>query len=266
LTHQLLLTAGYDHSKHSLAVLELLRRKGVSVQKVIIVNTFSKKRLLYYFRQLDFKEFKKKALDRVFSSYVSESMISDEVKQVDRFLEKEKIEVQSVSQFCKKNGIEYIRVNSLSGPEAVSFLEGTDLVIYTGGGILFNSFIKKVKLGVLNCHAAQLPAIRGTNTSEWSVLLGIPLSTTLHYIVRKIDMGPILSVQQKDYSACHTINQIRGQATVFAIQDLVAATQKIISGDYTPQPQEVADGKQYYTMHPILKHLTEQRWQNHDDT
>lgn len=235
------------------------------VQKVIIVNTFSKKRLLYYFRQLDFKEFKKKALDRVFSRYVSDAMISDEVKQVDRFLEKENIEIQSVVQFCKKNKIDYIRVNSLSSPESINFLEGTDLVIYTGGGILFNSFLNKVKIGVLNCHAAQLPAIRGTNTSEWSILLGIPLATTLHYIVRKIDMGPILSVQQKDYSNCHTINQIRGQATVFAIQDLVSATQKILSGDYTLQEQRLADGKQYYTMHPILKYIAAQRWQRQQE-
>jgi folate-dependent phosphoribosylglycinamide formyltransferase PurN len=253
---KILLTTGYNSSKHSLAVLELLRREGIKVDKCIIVNAYSKKRIQHYFRQLDFKEFKKKAIDRIFSKYVSEDMISDEIRYVNQFLVDENINHVSISSYANNNNIEYIKVNSLSSEAAIKLLDDIDLVIYTGGGILVKKFLEKVNLGVLNCHAAKLPEIRGSNSSEWSILLGIPLANTLHFMVRKIDLGPIIEVRSKDYKDCNSINQIRGKSIVYSILDLIETTKKIVNKNHQLTEQDLNDGKQYYTMHPILKNIT----------
>ena len=255
---EILLTCGYNNSRHSLAVLELMRRKDIKVQKCVIINAFSVNRLKYYFKQLDFKEFKKKAIDRIFSNLVSSKKLSDEIKYVNTFLQEKEIDCLSISDYCKKNNISFIKAHSLSESSVISFIENVDLVIYTGGGIIKKNFLEKINIGVLNCHAGKLPEIRGTNSGEWSIFLNIPLANSLNFMVRKIDMGPILNIIQKDYSECETIDQIRGKAINYTITDLVNTTLDIIKGNYRLIEQKPEEGKQYYTMHPILKNITNQ--------
>lgn len=44
----------------------------------------------------------------------------------------------------------------------------------------------------INIHAGLLPEVRGVHPVFWSVLEGIPLGFTIHYMSEKIDHGPIL--------------------------------------------------------------------------
>ena len=253
---KLLLASGYNRSKHSLAVLELLKREGIIVDKCIVVKTFNLKRIYFYFKHLDIREFKKKAFDRIFNKIINQKNLSDEIRIVNNFLSKNDIQEQSIYKYCKSNNIETIKVNNINEPKVISFIDNIDLVVYTGGGILGNRFLNRIGIGVLNCHAGKLPELRGTNVSEWSVLQNIPLANTMHFMVRKIDRGPIISVLPKYYANCKSIDQLRGQATINAIQDLVNTTKDIMSNKYKTKNQKLSQGKQYYNMHPILKNIT----------
>lgn len=97
------------------------------------------------------------------------------------------------------------------------------------------------------------------NATEWSILKGIPTANTMHFISRKVDQGPIIKILDRDYSHCNSINQIRGQAITYSIEDLTSTIKDLMSGNYSTTDQNEADGKQYFTMHPILKEIVNQK-------
>ena len=73
----------------------------------------------------------------------------------------------------QKNKIKYILVREINSQKATDFLEKDNkksTVIYSGGGILKNKFLKLAS-SVINAHAGPLPEIRGMNAAEWSALL-----------------------------------------------------------------------------------------------
>jgi folate-dependent phosphoribosylglycinamide formyltransferase PurN len=256
---KLAITCGYNNSKHCVSLLSRLKNQGIKVSKILIVKTFSRKRLMAYYRQLDLAELKKKFIDRILSKYLPKTKISDEMAYIDEFMKENNIPEISVSQWCKNNSTKFCFVESLNSQKSLKFIDGVDYVVYAGGGIVGQKFLDTVTKGVLNCHAGKLPEIRGMNASEWSILLDIPLYNTLHFMVRKIDLGPIIELIPHDYSDCKTINQIRGKAIVYSIQDLVHGIKLILSEKYQQTQQTESAGLQYYVMHPALKSLVNQK-------
>lgn len=249
---RIVVTCGYDSSLHTLALLHLLKKESIQIDKCLIVSTYSLKRIKLYYRQLDKKEFIKKLKDRILGKMIKVG-ISDEMKFISQLQKELNIQEKKVSRFCKKNGIQYKIVKNLNGKESIDFIKEADIGIYSGGGILGKKFLERFCVGVLNCHGGKLPEIRGMNSAEWSILLNIPLRNTLHFMERKLDMGPILMLKQHDYSGAHNIDQLRGLAINYAVFDLMEGMKKILSGDYNAIPQQPQDGKQFFTMHPILK-------------
>jgi phosphoribosylglycinamide formyltransferase-1 len=255
---KIVITCGYDYSLHTLALLKLLKRESIRVDQCIIVSAYSPRRIKAYYRQLDRAEFIKKFKDRILGRVIK-TEVSDEMKFISQLQEELEIQETKVSRFCKSNGIPYKIVKDLNSEESLEFVKKSDLGVYSGGGILRKKFLEQFSVGVLNCHSGLLPDVRGMNSAEWSVLLGIPLKNTLHFMVRKLDLGPILMVKEHDYSRIRTIDQLRGIAINYAVFDLVDGVKKIGTGNYTTNPQQLQDGKQYFTMHPKLKSIVNKK-------
>lgn len=254
----IVVTCGYNSSKHTLTLLYLLKKEGIIIDKCIIVSALSVKRLKVYYRQLDRRELLKKLKDRILSNVVK-IKVSDEMKYVLKMYADAGIKENKVTNYCRNNGIKYKVVKNLNHQSALNFIGYNDLAIYSGGGIVRKGFLQQFKIGVLNCHSGKLPEIRGMNSGEWSTLLNIPYFNTLHFMVREIDLGPIIALIAHDYSTCITINQLRGKAVEFTILDLIYGTKKIISDNYTLTHQKKEEGKQYYVMHPILKNVVNKK-------
>lgn len=252
------LVCGYDYSKHTLALLHLLALEGIVVEECLIVSEYSVKRLTYFYKQLDRKEFVKKFKDRIFGNITSVKM-SDEVKYILALCKQYNIKEKKVSAYCKNNNIRYKIVSNLNSTDTLQFIKGEDIAIYAGGGIIKKSFLSRFKIGVLNCHGGKLPEMRGMNVAEWSVLKGIPVVNTLHFMERDLDMGPIIEIIPHDFSSCKNIDQLRGVGIVYTIQDLVYGVKKIISNEYSLAIQKKEEGKQYFLMHPILKNIVNKK-------
>src|SRR5262249_54136223 len=87
-----------------------------------------------------------------------------------------------------------------------------DLVVFTGGNILRNQVLNLPRLGVLNAHLALLPEIRGMSTPEWSLLCGIPLGITIHFMDTGIDTGPVLLRREfTDTEDCDSLSDLRNR-------------------------------------------------------
>jgi len=255
---KLVLICGYNYSKHSIILLHFLREAGIVVDKCIIVTEFSIKRFRYYYHQLDKKELIKKIKDRILGN-IANLKVSDEVKYIEAEYKKTSLKNKKVSEYCRENRIKYKIVRDLNNQTTLDFISSADIGIYSGGGIIKKKLLGKFNIGVLNCHSGKLPEVRGMNSNEWSTLLNIPYYNTLHFMVREIDLGPIIELIPHDYSSCDDIDKLRGQAVVYAVRDLVYGTKKIIAGEYTLTYQKKEDGNQYFTMHPILKNIVNKK-------
>lgn len=253
---KIVLTCGYNRSKHAIVLLHLFKRENITIDKCLIVSEYSIKRFRYYYNQLDKKEFTKKFKDRILGRTAG---LSDEMKYINVLYKEFSVKETTVSEYCKKYNIKYKIVKGLNNPPALDFIGASDLAIYGGGGIVGKKMLEKFSIGVLNCHGGKLPQMRGMNVGEWSVYLNVPLVNTLHFMVRELDLGPIIQTIPHDYTMCKNIDQLRGLAINYSIYDLLAGVKKIMSKEYNLEYQKKEDGKQYFTMHPTLKNLVNKK-------
>lgn len=70
---------------------------------------------------------------------------------------------------------------------------------------IFGSF----RLGLLNDHWGYLPLLRGKSTIAYSLLLDVPVISTVHFINQGIDSGPIVGYQHAEYTNAGSADDVR---------------------------------------------------------
>jgi phosphoribosylglycinamide formyltransferase-1 len=67
-----------------------------------------------------------------------------------------------------------------------------DVYLVAGAGIFSIGAIGKKK--ILNAHPGIIPSARGLDAFKWSILDGVPLGVTLHYIDAEVDAGETVAI------------------------------------------------------------------------
>lgn len=171
-----------------------------------------------------------------------------------------------LTRVCHSHGMEFRSIDNMNGPEAVDYVRHwqTDLLINAGGGIFRPGIIKAPRTGILNAHMGRLPSFRGMNVLEWSLLHKQPAGVTVHLIDRGIDTGDTLLFEEIAVEAGDTIATLRAKALVTSVELVVRAVEGLASSQLPRTEQHENDGKQYFTMHPRLKQIVENKlrtWQ-----
>lgn len=249
---KIVITCGYNHSKNTIALIELLSRENIKIDICLIVTIFNLSRIKNYLIKNDFESLNRKVRDRILGT--SESM---EIKPINEFFKKNNIGTTKVSSICKANNIRFKFISDLNSSGCISFINNSDLCIYSGGGILRKLFLSSFKIGILNCHNGKLPAIRGINAIEWSTLLNMDYCNSLHFISREIDQGPIIKIIPRNYTECRSLAEARGLSIIYTVLDLLSGLKSILNNEYEIVNQYPNQGKQYFTMHPILKSIVD---------
>jgi methionyl-tRNA formyltransferase len=151
--------------------------------------------------------------------------------------------------------------NAQNSPAAIAQLRAwsPDAIIFAGGEILRKPLLDVPRLGVLNVHLGFLPEIRGMSTPEWSLLKGVPVGVTIHYINEGIDTGPILQRYEfHDLARCESLNDLRNQLIAFGIEKIGEVIAALDRGTIASAPQSVLDkdkkkDNQYFVMHDFLQ-------------
>ncbi len=130
-----------------------------------------------------------------------------------------------------------------------------DLAIFTGGNILRRKLLEVPRLGVLNAHLALLPEIRGMSSPEWSLLCGVPLGVTIHFIDSGIDTGPILLRREfagaSDYES---LEDLRNRMIAEGVELIAEAVCGLERGTISPVAQNDREkDNQFFVMHERLK-------------
>ncbi|MFZ0319165.1 MAG: formyltransferase family protein [Candidatus Sulfotelmatobacter sp.] len=130
-----------------------------------------------------------------------------------------------------------------------------DLIIFSGGNILRQQLLATPRLGVLNVHLGLLPEIRGMSSPEWSLLQGVPVGITIHYMDAGIDTGPILRRYEIPNAAqSRSLADLRNRLIAFGVEKTGGVVEEMIRGTISAAPQsEFEKDNQFFVMHEWLQ-------------
>lgn len=216
---KVIITAGFDKSIFAICAAELLRRKNIQIEGVVVVNPFTAKRVISTIQKRGF-QFTKQAIPRLLGKSQTSKGGSSPIIE---FKQANNIKYNSLKQWALSNDVPYQLVPSINHAKCEQFLKSKtpDYLIYGGGGIIRDNIIDAVKGNILNAHLGPLPEIRGMNAIEWSVLLNDRKEITIHLIDHGIDTGKIIRSYPVDIEKGDTIEIIREKAKVRGIKALI---------------------------------------------
>jgi folate-dependent phosphoribosylglycinamide formyltransferase PurN len=170
---------------------------------------------------------------------------------------------RNLAEVARTCGFPVVTCGDQNSPRAVAQLKewSPDLAIFTGGNILRDEVLKVPRFGILNAHLALLPEIRGMNSPEWSLLCGVPLGITIHFMDSGIDTGPILL--RREFGGADgrdSLADLRNKMIAEGIELIAEAVAGLDRGTISAVRQ--ADGekdRQFFVMHEQLKAVATRR-------
>lgn len=252
--------AGYRRSPTALALVWALKRRtqdAPPVKAVFCVSEFSPRRLRQWRRR-----FGPEALARMRSALGARTatLHDAEYAAYRELLDEWVVSQRSLRPLCRELDVPFHVVPGYDTPEALRLAERytPQAGLFTGGGILRASFLKRFPGGILNIHSAWLPHIRGLNAAEWSLYYGMQPAATVHVMDRGIDTGPILARRLVEMSRGEPLGRIRARVVLAGLDLLLEILPAFMRGDLAPEANPKEGGRQYYTMAPSLRDLVQQ--------
>jgi folate-dependent phosphoribosylglycinamide formyltransferase PurN len=170
---------------------------------------------------------------------------------------------RTVREVARTYGFPVVTCGDQNSPRAVAQLKqwSPDLAIFTGGNILRDQVLKVPRLGILNAHLALLPEIRGMSSPEWSLLCGVPLGVTIHFMDSAVDTGPI--VLRREFAGaegCDSLADLRNKMIADGIDLIAEAVAGLDRGTISAVPQTDREkDRQFFVMHEQLKAVATHR-------
>jgi folate-dependent phosphoribosylglycinamide formyltransferase PurN len=165
--------------------------------------------------------------------------------------------LRSLHEAGSAYGFPVVITGDQNSPAAIERLRqwSPDVAVFTGGNILRKALLGTPRLGVINAHLALLPKIRGMSSPEWSLLQGVPLGVTIHFMDTGIDTGPVLLRREfRELDGCDSFSDLRNRMIAFGMEMVVEAIAGLETGTITPRPQtDQEKDNQFFVMHAWLK-------------
>jgi len=148
---------------------------------------------------------------------------------------------------------------SVNAPEMVQTLRkiAPKLVVYSGyGGEIVSSELLGQNVPFLHIHSGWLPDYRGSTTIYYSILQERNCSASAILLSNNIDTGPVIARESYPVPPAGVDvdyvydSAIRADLLVKVIDEYVKQ-----GGWPTLRPQNTDEGRDYYVIHPVLKHL-----------
>ena len=131
------------------------------------------------------------------------------------------------------------------------------LVVYSGyGGEIVSPALLDLNVPFLHIHGGWLPDYRGSTTIYYSILRERNCSASAILLSNEIDAGPVIA--RKSYPVPPA-----GVDVDYVFDSAIRADLLVkVLGDYrrqggwgTLRTQQIEQGRDYYVIHPLLKHL-----------
>lgn len=143
----------------------------------------------------------------------------------------------------------------LEHPQSLARLEQLklDVGLHKAGVIYRKPVIEAFRLGILNPHIGMLPAYRGRNVMEWSVLNGDRTGITVFLIDEGIDTGErIVLSEEVDISSFKTIQEAKQYLFDLDASFLRRAVELLRSNELQYGHND-GSGRRYYPMSRLFQ-------------
>ena len=168
---------------------------------------------------------------------------------------------RSIRDVAKRYGFPVSSCSNHNSPGSLARLKAwlPDMIVFAGGSILRISLLQIPRLGVINMHLGWLPEIRGMSSPEWSLLKGVPLGVTIHYMDAGIDTGPVLQkFEFNELERCTSLSDLRHRLIAFGVEKLGEVVADLDRGTIVAMPQtdlaqDHEKDNQYFVMHEWLQ-------------
>ena len=170
---------------------------------------------------------------------------------------------RSVREVARTYEFPVVTCSDQNSPRAIAQLKqwSPDLAIFTGGDILRDELLNVPRLGILNAHLALLPEIRGMSSPEWSLLRGVPLGVTIHFMDSGVDTGPVLLRRElAGTDGCDSLADLRNKMIAEGIELIAEAVAGLACGTISAVPQADREkDRQFFVMHEQLAAVASRR-------
>lgn len=234
-------------SLFSNSVFAILQRLGVPVCAVIV-----RKFTLSRFRQEVRRDGTRRLIRKIYRKLILRS---------DENPDKTAISLKSVSVRLGLSGSDLRKMAKKAGTTVIEVAEFDDalpslgplnpqLAIFTGGGMIRQSFLDSMPHGILNIHMGSLPHHKGMDVVQAPILEGYfdDISLTAHLMEARLDRGPVLQRYQISSDCYLSLGALRNELS--AISPILAIDTALgrLSGRLAPEIQPEV-GRQYYFVH-----------------
>lgn len=122
------------------------------------------------------------------------------------------------------------------------------------GFIIKKNIIEAFKVGLINDHWALLPYVRGRSSIEFSLLMGIPLATTSHFVEEGVDTGDIIACYdyRQKVAQSKTVSEVRKAIRADRDRRAIDSIAIFASSKKALMKNETSKGLTYYSIHPLL--------------
>lgn len=139
---------------------------------------------------------------------------------------------------------------SLGDQPCIKFLKAfdPDAVINLGGQYVPRAVLQLARNGVFSAHYAELPAIRGSDTVRWSLLLDRPLAVTHISLAPALDMGDILRLERVAIRNGDSFGDVYRRCQDVATAGHLELLDALHQGAVGRLPQRRSQGQLFYRM------------------
>ena len=173
-------------------------------------------------------------------------------------------ESDTLEALVQQQGGQFLCVPDVNGEDCKRTLvkQQVDLMILGGAPIVRAHILQVPRVGTLNAHQGALPRFRGMNVIEWALLESSPPTISVHFVDPGVDTGDIVAMEPISLQPGDRLSSVRTRSGKIQSELLARMASLAMQGALPRQSQRLEDGRQYYSMHPRLKVVAEQRLQS----
>jgi methionyl-tRNA formyltransferase len=219
-----------------------IQAEGHEVVGIVVERTRTLASLREWMHKLGPRVMVQKIIKRLLSRGSSEQVRANGVRSVD---DAPPFNVP-VHRIASHNSDECLKLVRKLRPE----------VLVLRGCLIINRDVLQVPtFGAINPHYALLPAYRGMEVTEWSVLHGDPCAVSVHWVTEAVDAGGVITSRLIDVKRGDSLGDLRERCATLSVDLLVEALRRIEVEKIRPAAASSDEGRQYFVMHPRLLQL-----------